>query len=151
LLSFISMADCVFCSKIPKLLDEKSSFVVHEFKNSVLIVGEHQTFPGYCVLVLKSHVVELFDLDFPTQIEFQRELVASAHAINLAFSAEKMNVSSYGNMTPHLHWHIFPRKKSDANWPQPPWTLMENFKKNETSKIQAQKVTEMVQTFLAKK
>jgi diadenosine tetraphosphate (Ap4A) HIT family hydrolase len=143
------MSDCVFCDKIPKLLQEKSPFVVHEFKNSFLLVGEHQTFPGYCVLVLKNHVTELFELDTPTQVEFLKELVASTKALKTTFSADKINVASYGNMTPHLHWHIFPRKKSDANWPQPPWTLMEFFKKNETTKIQAQKVTKLLQENLA--
>lgn len=142
------MSDCVFCDKIPKLIQEKSPFIVHEFKNSFLIVGEHQTFPGYCILVLKNHTVELFDLDTQTQVEFQGELVASTHAIQKTFSADKMNVSSYGNMTPHLHWHIFPRKKSDANWPQPPWTLMESFKNNQTSKDQAQKVTGLLRDTL---
>lgn len=125
-------------------MTEKNPFVVHEFKHSVLLVGDHQTFPGYCVLVLKEHVKELFDLDPSTQIEFHKELVASSQIIFKTFSAEKINVSSYGNVTPHLHWHIFPRKKSDSNWPQPPWTLMESFEKNKTSEEQAQKVTTLL-------
>lgn len=141
------MQGCVFCDKIPKLLSEKSPFVVHEFKNSVLIVGDHQTYPGYCVLALKDHVKELFDLDQGRQIEFYNELVAATQKIKTAFSAEKINVSNYGNMTPHQHWHIFPRKKSDANWPQPPWTLMESFEKNKTSTEQAQNVTTLLKKY----
>jgi diadenosine tetraphosphate (Ap4A) HIT family hydrolase len=135
------MSKCIFCERIPKLLKEESPFVVHEFKHSILIVGDHQTFPGYCVLVLKNHVKELFDLDPSTQIEFYQELVASSHKIKETFVAEKINVSSYGNMTPHLHWHIFPRKKSDPNWPKPPWSLMESFEKNKTSLEQAREIS----------
>jgi len=137
----IRMENCTYCSRLPKLLKEKSPFIVHEFKNSLLLVGDHQTYPGYCVLVLKDHVKELFDLKESTQIEVYKELVAATQKINSAYSADKMNVSNYGNMTPHQHWHIFPRKKSDANWPQPPWTLMESFEKNKTSESQAQNVT----------
>jgi diadenosine tetraphosphate (Ap4A) HIT family hydrolase len=145
------MSECVFCDKIPKLLNEKSPFIVHEFKNSFLIVGEHQTYPGYCVLVLKNHVTEIFELNTQTQVEFFDELAASTKVLKSTFSADKMNVASYGNVTPHLHWHIFPRKKSDANWPQPPWTLMEIFEKNKTTENQAQNVTRLLQTNLAKK
>lgn len=141
------MSNCVFCEKIPRLLEEKSPFLVHEFKHSVLIVGDHQTFAGYCILVLKNHVKELFDLDSATQVEFFQELVAASQGINEIFFADKMNVSNYGNMTPHLHWHIFPRKKSDTNWPQPPWSLMKDFEKNKTSIKQAQNVTTSLGNF----
>jgi diadenosine tetraphosphate (Ap4A) HIT family hydrolase len=35
----------------------------------------------------------------------------------------KVNLASLGNMTPHLHWHVIPRFKSDANFPNPVWAL----------------------------
>lgn len=138
------METCVYCEKLPKLLKDRSPFVVHEFKNSVLLVGDHQTYSGYCVLVLKNHISELFELKDDVQIEFYNELVASTQIIKKTFAAEKINVSNYGNMTPHQHWHIFPRKKSDSNWPQPPWTLMSEFVKNKTTDDQAQKVTTLL-------
>lgn len=147
----MSMSECVFCSKIPKLLSEKSPFVVHEFKNSVLIVGDHQTYPGYCVLVLKEHIKELFDLNSTTQVEFYNELVAAAQTIKSAYTAEKINVANYGNMTPHLHWHIFPRQKTDSNWPQPPWSLMDKFNNFSTTPDQAQNVTTKISALLKSK
>lgn len=142
------MSKCLFCEKVPALLKDKSSFIVHEFKHSVLMVGEHQTYPGYCVLVLKNHAVELFDLDSVIQSEFNLELMQSTRAIKKIFSADKMNVSSYGNMTPHLHWHIFPRKSTDSNWPEPPWTLMKSFKDNQTTNDTAQKISALLAPFL---
>ena len=134
------MNSCVFCKKIPDLLRDKSAFLVKEFKHSVLILGDHQTFPGYCILVLKDHVKELIDLDATIQSAYNDELMVASHAIKKAFGAEKINVANYGNMTPHLHWHIFPRKQTDKNWPNPPWTLMDEFEKNKTTISQAQEV-----------
>jgi diadenosine tetraphosphate (Ap4A) HIT family hydrolase len=34
---------------------------------------------------------------------------------------DKINLASLGNMTPHLHWHVIPRFKSDKHFPQPIW------------------------------
>jgi diadenosine tetraphosphate (Ap4A) HIT family hydrolase len=33
----------------------------------------------------------------------------------------KINLASFGNMTPHLHWHVIPRWADDAHFPQPVW------------------------------
>lgn len=142
------MSECVFCKNLPDLIAKNSPFLVKEFKHSFLLVGEHQTFPGYCVLVLKDHIKELFHLDQDIQAGYQEELIVASQAIEKAYQPNKINVSSYGNMTPHLHWHIFPRKITDKNWPNPPWTLMSEFNKNKTTHEQAQLVREMLLKYL---
>lgn len=139
---------CIFCNKIPSLLKSSDPFLVHEFKNSALIIGEHQMFSGYCVLVLKQHAAELFDLDLSIQNEFHQELLHASKAVSKAFSTDKINVASYGNMTPHLHWHIFPRHKTDLAWPKPPWTEMEKFKDYVTTPDTAKKAAQSIQKYL---
>ncbi len=32
---------------------------------------------------------------------------------------EKINLASFGNMVPHLHWHIIPRFADDPHFPNP--------------------------------
>ena len=32
---------------------------------------------------------------------------------------EKINLASFGNMVPHLHWHIIPRFAGDPHYPNP--------------------------------
>jgi diadenosine tetraphosphate (Ap4A) HIT family hydrolase len=34
---------------------------------------------------------------------------------------EKINLASFGNMVPHLHWHVIPRYTDDVHFPQPVW------------------------------
>jgi len=36
---------------------------------------------------------------------------------------EKINVASFGNMTPHVHWHVIPRYLDDAHFPSPTWAV----------------------------
>ncbi|MEA1916358.1 MAG: HIT domain-containing protein [Campylobacterota bacterium] len=37
------------------------------------------------------------------------------------FKPEKINIASFGNMLPHLHWHIQARFKDDEYFPNPLW------------------------------
>jgi diadenosine tetraphosphate (Ap4A) HIT family hydrolase len=34
---------------------------------------------------------------------------------------DKINLAEFGNMVPHLHWHIIPRWQNDPYFPQPIW------------------------------
>jgi len=35
--------------------------------------------------------------------------------------ADKMNLASLGNQTPHVHWHVVPRFRDDRHFPGPIW------------------------------
>ena len=37
------------------------------------------------------------------------------------FKPDKVNIASFGNMVPHLHWHIIPRFEVDRHYPNPIW------------------------------
>ena len=37
------------------------------------------------------------------------------------FQPEKINIASFGNYLPHLHWHIMARYKNDSYFPEPMW------------------------------
>ncbi len=37
------------------------------------------------------------------------------------FQPDKINLASFGNMVPHVHWHIIPRWHGDRHFPQPIW------------------------------
>jgi diadenosine tetraphosphate (Ap4A) HIT family hydrolase len=37
------------------------------------------------------------------------------------FQPEKINLASFGNYMPHVHWHIMARFKEDSYFPEPMW------------------------------
>jgi diadenosine tetraphosphate (Ap4A) HIT family hydrolase len=37
------------------------------------------------------------------------------------FQPDKMNIASFGNYVPHVHWHIMARFKNDNYFPEPMW------------------------------
>ncbi len=37
------------------------------------------------------------------------------------YCPEKINIASFGNMIPRVHWHIMARFKEDSYFPEPMW------------------------------
>lgn len=37
------------------------------------------------------------------------------------YQPEKINIASFGNVLPHVHWHIMARFKEDSYFPEPMW------------------------------
>jgi len=37
------------------------------------------------------------------------------------FKPEKINIASFGNMLPQVHWHIMARFRNDSYFPEPMW------------------------------
>ena len=37
------------------------------------------------------------------------------------YNPKKINIASFGNYLPHLHWHIMARFEEDSYYPEPMW------------------------------
>jgi diadenosine tetraphosphate (Ap4A) HIT family hydrolase len=37
------------------------------------------------------------------------------------YRPEKINIASFGNILPHVHWHVTARFKEDSYFPEPMW------------------------------
>ncbi|SMN15842.1 Diadenosine tetraphosphate (Ap4A) hydrolase and other HIT family hydrolases [uncultured Candidatus Thioglobus sp.] len=37
------------------------------------------------------------------------------------FKADKINIASFGNMLPQVHWHVMARFEGDSYFPEPMW------------------------------
>jgi diadenosine tetraphosphate (Ap4A) HIT family hydrolase len=111
---------CPFCERIPE--ESEHGFRVAELRVSTLTLQRDQAPRGYCLLVLRRHAVELYDLA-PREAEgFALDVRAAARAVSQVFACDKMNYLLLGNTVPHLHYHLWPRYRSDPNWGGPlPW------------------------------
>ena len=78
-------------------------------------------YPGFCRVILNRHVREMSDLAPPEQHALMDVVFAVERAVRQITRAEKINLASLGNQTPHLHWHIIPRWCDDPTFPDPIW------------------------------
>lgn len=129
--------NCPLCERVNLTKAGNYPYLIHEFKNSYLMLGEHQFFEGYSVLVLKEHFREMTDLPKSLQAEFFEEMMISSKAIENAFGPKKMNMCSLGNVVDHVHWHFFPRYENDPQFTDPPWLRMKMFDSAKVTPAQA--------------
>jgi diadenosine tetraphosphate (Ap4A) HIT family hydrolase len=125
----------------------KYPYLIHEFSHSYLLLGEHQFFRGYCVLVAKGHYKEMTDMPPVMQAEMFQDMMKVSAVLQKNFLPEKMNMCSLGNVVPHVHWHFFPRYKDDPQFKDPPWLRMHLFDTAKISTSDAQKLIETLRPY----
>jgi len=122
--------------------------LIHEFPRSTLLVGDHQFHKGYCLLVLKDHVREMHELPPQVAHDVIDELMQATRAVVTTFEPWKINHACYGNVVPHIHWHIFPRYESDPDHLNHPWLHAEKFKAHEIGPDAARAIANQIRANL---
>src|SRR5690554_1157976 len=64
--------------------------------------------PGYTRVIWHAHVPEMTDLDTRARDELMQAVYIVESVQRQILQADKVNLASLGNMTPHLHWHVMP-------------------------------------------
>jgi diadenosine tetraphosphate (Ap4A) HIT family hydrolase len=139
---------CALCDRVKLTINDKYPYLIHEFKNSYLYLGEHQFYRGYCVLVTKDHYKEMTNIPDGKREEVFAEMMTASKLIEKTFSPTKMNMCSLGNVVPHVHWHFFPRYISDADFKNPPWLQMHLFDSVKIGPTERDELIEMLKVNL---
>ncbi|MDW3688343.1 HIT family protein [Cupriavidus sp. CV2] len=86
-----------------------------------VILVEHERFPGFCRVVWNGHVAEQTDLPEDDQAWLMRLVARVERAVRESMAPDKVNLAAFGNMVPHLHWHVIPRYRWDTHFPEAVW------------------------------
>ncbi|PIO00616.1 hypothetical protein COT72_00065 [archaeon CG10_big_fil_rev_8_21_14_0_10_43_11] len=113
------MSACSFCS-LPKkdILFETDTSRVREGD------GAHH---GHVQVIFKRHETDVLQLSKKEYAAFCDDLRTVAKAVQEVLAPDTLNYALYGNWVAHLHWHIYPRYKTDPDFAQPPilnWKVM---------------------------
>jgi diadenosine tetraphosphate (Ap4A) HIT family hydrolase len=111
---------CPLCDRAAEEAEESEyGFRVAQLRVSSLELQKDQAPRGYCLLMMRRHAVELYDLA-PREVEgWALDLRAAARAAAQVFECDKMNYLMLGNVFPHLHSHLWPRYRGEPQWRQP--------------------------------
>lgn len=132
-LETIGHQECPHCLRIRQFQAGLGEGVVFETDSALVVVGDHQFFPGYCVVISKRHVREMHDLPEPAALHLFSDVLHVGRVIQEAYGCLKMNYVSLGNVHEHLHWHVMPRYQSDPDHRDHPWKNQHLFSKYPTS------------------
>lgn len=106
---------CVLCT------EDGGSLVWQNRRLRVVIVNDGGL-PGYTRVIWNDHKAEMTDLDASDRDILMQTAFLVESVQRQVLLADKVNLASLGNMTPHLHWHIIPRWRDDPWFPDSIWT-----------------------------
>ena len=104
---------CELCKKDPK------DALWHDDKLFVINVND-PLFPGYLRVIWIDHVAEVSELNAKDRQHLFEVLTIVETVMRETMRPDKVNWAQFGNMVPHLHWHLIPRFADDGYtaWPQ---------------------------------
>jgi len=101
------------------------------YKNSLIKVEvEKFEIPWLKVFTIEE-IKEFSDCSTELKLEILRALDIIEKEMISYFKPDKINIASFGNYLPHVHFHIQARFKEDSYFPEPTWG-----KKQRESKIE---------------
>lgn len=87
-----------------------------------VILASDPDYPGCCRVIWQTHIKEMTDLTASDRSHFMSVVFAVEAVLCELLLPDKINLASLGNQTPHLHWHVIPRYREDAHFPNPVWS-----------------------------
>lgn len=104
-----------------ELCDNAGGEILWQDQACRVVWVDEPDYPGFCRVILKSHVKEMTDLSPDARSHLMGVVFAVEQALRDEVSPDKINLASLGNAVPHLHWHVIPRFINDRHFPSPIW------------------------------
>jgi diadenosine tetraphosphate (Ap4A) HIT family hydrolase len=86
-----------------------------------VVAVDDALFPAYTRVIWNQHVAEMTQLSPAERNELMEIVWKVESAQREIFQPTKINLAQFGNMVPHLHWHVVPRWRSDSHFPEAIW------------------------------
>ena len=128
-----SLLDCPLCQTIGGVLLWQGP----QFR---VIDAVDPAYPGFTRVVWTAHVVEMTDLSAPEQLTVMRAVFLVESVQRKILQPHKINLAAFGNVVPHLHWHIIPRWEDDLHFPAPVWAAAPQHDASAQAALDARKV-----------
>ena len=146
--------NCSICSWINEI-KINPNYLIKELSTGYVVLSKYQYkyYRGYTVFICKRHVGELHELENDFKLSFLKEMSQAAEAVFKAFNPDKLNYEMLGNTEPHLHWHLFPRYKSDPNFKRPIWVVDKQIRQADSTIASLEEIKQLknrINTFLDK-
>jgi len=93
--------------------------VIYENEN-VKIVSEESEIP-WLKIFTKHPYKEMSEVPSDIKFDIYHLLDVIEKEMLDYYKPKKINIASFGNYMPHVHWHIMARFEEDSYYPEPMW------------------------------
>ena len=104
-----------------KLCNTSDEEIVWQDKFCRFIIAKEKNLYQVHRVIWNDHITELSFLSKKDLNHIFSQLIKAEKYIIEKLQPHKINIASFGNLVPHLHWHIIPRWKTDPWWPYTIW------------------------------
>jgi diadenosine tetraphosphate (Ap4A) HIT family hydrolase len=91
------------------------------WENETLRVEKEESEIPWLKLFTKVPYREMSEVPDETKREIYTLLDLIEKEMISYYHPDKINIASFGNYMPHVHWHIMARFKKDSYFPEPMW------------------------------
>ncbi|PLY07497.1 MAG: HIT family protein [Arcobacter sp.] len=91
------------------------------FSNQLINVQIEKSEIPWLKIFTNEKIKELSSCDNQIKLEIFRILDIIEKEMLDYYEPEKINIASFGNYVPHVHFHIMARFKEDSYFPEPMW------------------------------
>jgi len=130
-------ADCTLCSS------DGGEVVVRSARWRVILAGDAD-YPPFTRVIWRAHMAEMSDLSDAERRELFDVVLAVERVQRDVFAPDKINWAAFGNMVPHLHWHVIPRWRDDRHFPESVWGKPADAERDAAARARAQAVAALL-------
>ena len=108
--------DCPLCQA------QHETVLWQDARLRIIHVPHEPGLPAYFRVIWQHHVPEMTDLEEGDRHHLWQVLTQVEQGMRLHFQPAKINLAAFGNLVPHLHWHLIGRWPSDPQFPGSAWS-----------------------------
>ena len=91
------------------------------FENSSIYIEVEESEIPWLKIFTKEPYRELSEAPLKVKLQIFSKLDIIEKEMLAYYAPEKINIASFGNYLPHVHFHIMARFKEDSYFPEPMW------------------------------
>jgi diadenosine tetraphosphate (Ap4A) HIT family hydrolase len=91
------------------------------FENKLVTVEIEVSEIPWVKIFTKRKIKEFSECTLEEKLEIFRIIDIVEKSMLSYFNADKINIASFGNILPYVHWHVMARFEGDSYFPEPMW------------------------------
>ena len=94
------------------------------YEDEYLRIEQHESSVPWLKIFTKEPYREFSEVPFKTKLQLWAKLDVIEREMLSFFQPTKINIASFGNELPQVHFHIMARFEDDSHFPNPMWGEM---------------------------
>lgn len=108
------MGECKYCRNLPQISDDV--LLIQNMEGGRLYLLKDQTLRGRCIVASLRHEKHAEELSMEEFLAVQRDVFRVIQGLKRAYRPDQINCLILGDAADHLHIHIVPKYRGEADW-----------------------------------